>query len=157
MEIYQVYSVPFNSFGAKFQTTFVVCFFYFNKLSFGKTFICKVKRLNVKQRRSRWDGSLSHLIWIYAVCKSLLLSSMAVKELRLMFPSNNAFCTYKRAASSKQCLRTCTEYADSDHPAHAQSIIGALLYSYIIYYPIILLVMALPDPLHIMGWPSPTH
>ena len=28
-------------------------FFYFNKLSFGKTFICKVKRLNVKQRRSR--------------------------------------------------------------------------------------------------------
>ena len=24
-------------------------FFYFNKLSFGKTFICKVERLNVKQ------------------------------------------------------------------------------------------------------------
>ena len=42
-----------NSFGAKFQTTFVVCFFYFNKLLFGKTFICKVERLNVKQRRSR--------------------------------------------------------------------------------------------------------
>ena len=29
-----------NSFGAKFQTTFVVCFFIFNKLSFGKIFIC---------------------------------------------------------------------------------------------------------------------
>ena len=36
-----------NSFGAKFQTTFVVCFFfYFKKLSFGKTFICKVKMSN---------------------------------------------------------------------------------------------------------------
>ena len=57
-------------------------FLYFNKLSFGKTFICKIKRLNVKQHRSRWDGSLSRLIWIYAVCKSLLLSPVAVKEFR---------------------------------------------------------------------------
>ena len=47
----------FNSFGAKFQMTFVICFF-FNKLSIGKKFICKVERLNVKQRRSRWNGSL---------------------------------------------------------------------------------------------------
>ena len=54
--------------------------FYFNK-SLGKTFICKVVRLNVKQRRSRWDGLLSRLIWIYAVCKSLLSSPVAVKEL----------------------------------------------------------------------------
>ena len=73
-----------NSFGAKFQRTFVVCFFfYFHKLWLGKTFICKVERLNVKQHRSRWDGSLSRLIWIYAVCKSLLLSPVAVKELNL--------------------------------------------------------------------------
>ena len=28
-------------------------FFLFQKLSFGKTFICKIERLNVKQRRSR--------------------------------------------------------------------------------------------------------
>ena len=43
-----------NSFGARFQTTFVVFFFfYFNKPSLGKTFICKVERLNFKQRRSR--------------------------------------------------------------------------------------------------------
>ena len=27
--------------------------FYFNKLSFGKTFICKIERLNTKQLRSR--------------------------------------------------------------------------------------------------------
>ena len=35
--------------------------FYLNKLSLGKTFICKVERLNDKQRRFRWDGSMSHL------------------------------------------------------------------------------------------------
>ena len=34
--------------------TFVVCFFNF-KLSFGKTFIYKVERLNIKQRRSHLD------------------------------------------------------------------------------------------------------
>ena len=48
-----LHSFFFNSFGAKFQTTFFVCFYCFNKLSLGKTFICKVDRLNVKQRRSR--------------------------------------------------------------------------------------------------------
>ena len=42
-----------NSFGAKFQTTFVVCFFDFNKLTLEKTFICKVDKQNVKQRRPR--------------------------------------------------------------------------------------------------------
>ena len=56
-------------------------FFYFNKLSLGKTFICKVERLNVKQRRFRWDGSMSRLIWIYVVCKSQSWSPVAVKEL----------------------------------------------------------------------------
>ena len=43
----------FNSFVAKFQTTFVVCFSFFNKLSLEKKFIPKVERLNVKQHRSR--------------------------------------------------------------------------------------------------------
>ena len=32
-----------NSFGAKFQTTNVVCFDFFNKLSIGNKFICKVE------------------------------------------------------------------------------------------------------------------
>ena len=58
--------------------------FYFNKLSFGKMSICKVERLNVKQRRSRWDGSLNRLIWIYAVCKSLLLSPPTKKPISLL-------------------------------------------------------------------------
>ena len=37
--------------------------FFFNKLSLEKKFIRKVQRRNVKQRRSRWDGSYepSHL------------------------------------------------------------------------------------------------
>ena len=35
------------------------CYFCFDKLSLGETFIRNVERLNVKQRRS----------WIYAVCK----------------------------------------------------------------------------------------
>ena len=44
----------FNSIGAKFQTTFVVCFFVvvFLKQTIGKKFICKVELLNVKERRS---------------------------------------------------------------------------------------------------------
>ena len=46
-------SSSLNSFGAKFQTTFVVCFSFFNKLSLEKKFVRKVERLNVKQRRSR--------------------------------------------------------------------------------------------------------
>ena len=74
-------SVP--NFRRHLSSAFFFFFFVFNfvKLSPGKTFICKVERLNVKQRRSRWDGSMSRLIWIYAVCKSLLWSPVAVKEL----------------------------------------------------------------------------
>ena len=47
--------------------------FYFNKISFGKTFICKVERLNAKQIEP------SHLD-LYCLQK-LLLSPVAVKEL----------------------------------------------------------------------------
>ena len=68
-----------NSFSAKFQATFVVCFFILTNY---RLYICKVERLTVQQGRSRWDGSLSRLIWIYAVCKSQLLSPVAVKEIK---------------------------------------------------------------------------
>ena len=81
----------FNSFGAKFQTTFfrrqmssfVVCFDFLTNYQFikiGSKFIWKAIRLNVKQRRSWWDGSL----WVSsesAVCKSLFSSPVAVKQL----------------------------------------------------------------------------
>ena len=69
------YSVAqFNSFGSKFQTTFIVCFFFFfffffffcfNKLSLEKKFIYKVERMDV--------------------CKSLLPSPVAVKELKMLY------------------------------------------------------------------------
>ena len=70
----------FNSFGAKFQTTFVVCFFC-NKLSLGKKLICKVERLDVKLRRSRWDGSYEPSHLDLCCLQSLLLSPLAVQEL----------------------------------------------------------------------------
>ena len=72
-------SIPLNSFGAKFQTTFVACFFFlfffffFNNLSLDKEFICKVVRLNAKQRRSRRDGSSGSMLFAkayYNACDS---------------------------------------------------------------------------------------
>ena len=48
--LFEITECLFNSFGAKCQTK-SACFF--NKLSLGKKFVCKVERLNVKQRRSR--------------------------------------------------------------------------------------------------------
>ena len=70
-----------NSIGAKFQTTFVVCFFL-NKYRLEKKFLWKVERLNYKQHRSRWDGSL-WAVWSGSMlfAKSLLSSPVAVKEL----------------------------------------------------------------------------
>ena len=41
-----------------FFLLFFFFFFFVNNLSLEKEFICKVVRLNAKQRRSRWDGSL---------------------------------------------------------------------------------------------------
>ena len=53
------------------------------KLSIGKKFICKVERLNVKQRRSWWDGSLSGS----TLFASLFLSPVAMLMLRIhLFP-----------------------------------------------------------------------
>ena len=65
-----------------FRRNLSSAFLYFDKLLFGKTFMCKVERLNFKQRRSRWDGSMSRLIWIHAVCKILLIPPVAVKKFR---------------------------------------------------------------------------
>ena len=113
-------SLIINSYSTKFQTTFVVrfffCFFfYFNKLSFGKMFICKVEKLNVKQRRSRWDGSLSRLIWIHAVCKSLLSSPTAVEELKHTV----------QFTASKNCVCVCAR--------HLNKIPGVLNYAELSY------------------------
>ena len=54
--------------------------FFFNKLSLEKKFIRKVERLNVSVDPDE-TAYMSCLIWIYAVCKNLLISPVAVKEL----------------------------------------------------------------------------
>ena len=64
-----------NSFGAKFQTIIVL---FFNKLSIGKKFICKVERLNVKQVD---PDEMAHLD--LSCLQSLLLSPLAVKEVMI--------------------------------------------------------------------------
>ena len=69
---------------------------------------------------------------------------------------------------AKKCLWTCTKWADSDHPAHAQSMIWAFaLQSYILYNPMIWLisdskspdqtasVQADLDQRHIFAWCGP--
>ena len=64
-----------NSFGAKFQTAFVVCFFLKTNYRLERSFYVKLKD---------WMSNsviMSRLIWSYAVCKSLLLSPVTVKEL----------------------------------------------------------------------------
>ena len=55
----------FNSFGAKCQTAFVV-YFFLNKLSLEKKFICSGERLNVKQRRSRRDVASGPMLFAKA-------------------------------------------------------------------------------------------
>ena len=76
----------FNCFGAKFQTTFVVCFKKKKKrrkYRFERSLYVKLKDCTSNSVDS--DGTahiMSRLIWIYAVCKSLLLSPVAVKELK---------------------------------------------------------------------------
>ena len=47
-------------------------FFFFNKLSLEKNFKREVERLNVKSVDHYDTGHMSRLIWIYAVCKSIL-------------------------------------------------------------------------------------
>ena len=94
-----------NSFGAKFQTTFVVYFLILTNCHLERRLYVK---LTVKQRRSRWDGSLSSLIWIYAVCESLLWSPVALKELNPNFAFNTLFvryCTSNMLTTFFQCSR----------------------------------------------------
>ena len=54
--LYKISHIEYKiSYLLKCQISDEICrlLFYFNKLSLGKTFICKVERLNVKKRRFR--------------------------------------------------------------------------------------------------------
>ena len=74
----------------------------FNKLSIGNKFICKVERLNVKQHRFWWDGSL------WAVSSESTLFAKAF---------------YHRLWQWKSIQ----EFVDSDNPAHLNSFLRDML------------------------------
>ena len=71
-----------NTFGAKFQMTFVICFSFLTNYRLKRSLYVKLKELMSNSidldETAHGDGCL---IWIYAVCKSLLLSLVEVKEL----------------------------------------------------------------------------
>ena len=77
----------------------------------------------------RWAGAksvdpeYSSMIRVYLVCH---LSSKYCKELRCL-GTKKAKCGKANMGPHqvKKCLQTCAKYADSDHPAHVQSIILA--------------------------------
>ena len=73
--------LPINSFGAKFQTTFVVCFsFFLTNYRLKRRYYVKLIDWMSNSVDPDKMVHLSRLIWIYAVCKSLLLSPVAVKS-----------------------------------------------------------------------------
>ena len=86
---------------------------------------------------------------IYQFIKTFLDKKKKMSILRNMEPliKINKIQNFQATCSSlheprqaKKCLRTCAKYANSDHPAHAQSIIRAFaLHSYIPRYPMKLL------------------
>ena len=79
--------VLFNSFGAKIQTTFVVCFSFLTNYRLKKSLYVKLTDWMSNKVDPDETARMSRLIWIYAVCKSLLLSLVAVKELRYAYPT----------------------------------------------------------------------
>ena len=90
---------------------------------------------------------MSRLIWIYAVCKSLLLSPVAMKEFRtiehnklnIRKPFGTLFYISRRTTNQTECneeslwymnrksrktyLTTCAPNEDSNQPAHPRSLI----------------------------------
>ena len=95
----------FNSLGAKFQTTFVICFLFRNKLSLGMKFIAKLKDW---MSNSVDPDEKAHLDLCYLQFMPIL-SPLAVKELMathnicLHMPSwvNKIFSTFQL---KKKCL-----------------------------------------------------
>ena len=74
-----------NSFGAKFRTTFVVCFSFLTNYSLKRSLYVKLKDWMSNSVDPDETAHMSCLIWIYTVCKSLLWSLVAVKELKCIY------------------------------------------------------------------------
>ena len=100
-----------NSFSAKFQTTLVVCCFlcFLNKLSLGKKFICKLARLNVKQRRSRWLLAVSFGSMLFAKAYFIAYGSERVKMLvhfvKLEVQIHRKYHNHKAQSSREEKMR----------------------------------------------------
>ena len=78
-----------NTFGAKFQTTFV-CICILTNYRLERRLYVKLKDWMSNSIYPDETAHLSRLIWIYTVCKSLLLSPVAVKELNSADPDQTA-------------------------------------------------------------------
>ena len=75
-----------NSFGAKFQTTFVVCFSSLTNYRLKRSLYVKLKDGMSNSVDSDETAHMSRLIWIHTVCKSLLLSpDSESKKITLLF------------------------------------------------------------------------
>ena len=130
-----------NSFSAKFQTTLVVCFSFFNKLSLGKKFIRKVERLNVKQRRSRWDGSYEPSLLDLCCLQKPIIIAYGSERVKITF-NYSAITSFRHISiipqpSEPRCLSifllssepghsisytiACAFTEDTNQPAHPRS------------------------------------
>ena len=85
-----------NSFGTKFQTTFVVCFSFLTNYRLKSSLYVKLKDRMSNSVDPDETAHMSRLIWIYAVCKSLLLLPVAVKELKLVLVGRTQSCKLHR-------------------------------------------------------------
>ena len=111
-----------NSFGAKFQTTFVVCFSFLTNYRLKRSLYVKLKDWMLNSVDPDETALMSRFIWIYAVCKSLLLSPVAVKELRRPHARTH------HSLESKHGFNACTKSDGPDQPAHLHIMIMAFLF-----------------------------
>ena len=68
----------------------------------------------------------SRLTWIYAVCKSLLLPPVAVKELMDIM---KGLCQSYEPQCEKTYILVCVPNGDSNQPAHPRSLIKVFVVS----------------------------
>ena len=78
---YLTLSVP------NFRRHFVVCFYFLTNYRLKRNLYVKLKDWMSNSVDPDETAHMSRLIWIYVVCKSLLLSPVAVKELSMVLKS----------------------------------------------------------------------
>ena len=101
-----------SSFGAKFQTSFVVCFVVFNRLSTGKTSVCKVEKLNANSIDS--DETAHHEPSHLDLCCLQKPIIIAYRSERVSLVSRNG----ELVALPSTYLLTSARNENSNHRAH---------------------------------------